>query len=213
MNHEKAEAEKKPVPQADSQGNAAAHRRRARREPAHPPLPDLHEQGRHRPGDRPAGRAVQPEDENARFPPGQGPGRRGEKSAQAGPARRGHPAGRQQAGLRPHRTGQDRHRRRALRGKDGRPRRGGFPGRHRRRNPARDRTARPGEAARGDPRRRPEGRSLRRSPPGRHDPGSQQEVAAGHRTGPSPKATWCCCWCNPRTAPARENGRARKPIS
>ena len=33
--------------------------------------------------------------------------------------------------------------------------------------------------ARRDPGRRPEGRSLRRSPPDRHDPGSQQEVAAG----------------------------------
>ena len=68
----------------------------------------------------------------------------------------------------------------------------GFPGRHRRRGPARDRAARTGEPAGRDPGRRPEGRGLRRGPADRARARGQQEVAAGHRTAPSPPTTWCC---------------------
>ena len=89
----------------------------------------------------------------------------------------------------------------------------GFPGRHRRRNPARDRASRPGEPAGRDSGRRPERAKPSTKPSRSIRSWKPTKDRCRSRTAPSPKTTWCCCWCSPRTRPARENGRARKPIS
>ena len=153
-------------------------------------------------------------DEDARLPPGQSAGRRGEKSAQAGPARRGHPAGGQQTGLRPHRAGQAGHRRRTLRGKDGRPRRGG--------------TSRPTSPSRSCPRsscpswkacasrsRPPRSRARPSTRPSRSSTMLEGNKRSLPVQGPAHRRRrpGAAAWCSPPRRPARGNGRARRPIS